>query len=522
MRQVEILDTTLRDGAQGAGISFSLQDKLNIVSALDKLGIHIIEAGNPASNESEREFFRRLKDIPLNSSIAAFGSTRHKNTPVSADEGLIKLLSAETQYVSIFGKANAQDVRSVLGTTLEENLRMIYESVQLLVSQGRRVIFDAEHFFDGYIEDSEYALAALTAAHEGGAQTICLCDTNGGRLPSEIYNIASRLKETGFNLGIHAHDDIGCGVANTLSAVQAGFSHVQGTLLGMGERCGNANLSAIIPTLMLKLGMDCIPQQKLRLLTKQARTVAEIANVLLPANLPYIGKMAFAHKAGMHIDALSKRQGAFEHIQPELVGNKRRILLSELSGRSAVIKKLSVIAPELTKDAEITGALTDRLKELEAEGYQFESADASFELLVQRELGNLSEYFRLEQFKVIEEQVTGKSRTASSAMLKLSVGSQSELTAAEGNGPVDALDEALRKALERFYPSIVEMHLVDYKVRVLDSKSATGARVRVLIESSDGKNYWVTVGVSSDIIEASAIALVESMVYKLYKDEKYS
>ena len=323
-------------------------------------------------------------------------------------------------------------------------------------------------------------------------------------------------------MGMHAHDDIGCGVANTLSAVQAGAVHVQGTLLGMGERCGNANLSAIIPTLMLKLGLDCIPPQKLCLLTKQARTVAEISNVVLPANLPYIGKMAFAHKAGMHIDALSKRPGAFEHIQPEAVGNKRRILLSELSGRSAVIKKLSAIAPELTKDAQITSALTERLKELEAEGYQFEGADASFELLVQRELGNLSEYFKLEQFKVIEEQVTGKTRTASSAMLKLSVGNQSELTAAEGNGPVDALDEALRKALERFYPAIIDMHLVDYKVRVLDSKSATGARVRVLIESSDGKNYWVTVGVSSDIIEASAIALVESMVYKLYKDEKES
>ena len=431
-------------------------------------------------------------------------------------------MSVQTEYVSIFGKSNAEDVRSVLGASLEENLRMIYESVDLLVRQGRKVIFDAEHFFDGYNEDKEYALAAITAAHEAGARTICLCDTNGGRLPGEIYDIISQLKSKGFELGMHAHDDIGCGVANTLSAVQAGAVHVQGTLLGMGERCGNANLSAIIPTLMLKLGLDCIPPQKLCLLTKQARTVAEISNVVLPANLPYIGKMAFAHKAGMHIDALSKRPGAFEHIQPDAVGNKRRILLSELSGRSAVIKKLSAIAPELTKDAQITSALTERLKELEAEGYQFEGADASFELLVQRELGNLSEYFKLEQFKVIEEQVTGKTRTASSAMLKLSVGNQSELTAAEGNGPVDALDEALRKALERFYPAIIDMHLVDYKVRVLDSKSATGARVRVLIESSDGKNYWVTVGVSSDIIEASAIALVESMVYKLYKDEKES
>ncbi len=522
MKQIEVLDTTLRDGAQGAGISFSLQDKLNIVSSLDKLGIPIIEAGNPASNESEREFFRRLKDMPINASISAFGSTRHKNSSADSDEGLIKLLSAQTPYVSIFGKANAEDVHSVLGTSLEENLRMIYESVRLLLGEGRRVIFDAEHFFDGYLQDGEYALAAITAAHEAGAETICLCDTNGGRLPSEIYEIINRLKSMGFRLGMHAHDDIGCGVANTISAIQAGAFHVQGTLLGMGERCGNANLSAIIPTIMLKLNMDCIPSQKLSLLTKQARTVAEIANVILPANLPYIGKMAFAHKAGMHIDALNKRPGAFEHIKPEIVGNKRRILLSELSGRSAVLKKLSVIAPELTKDAEITGALTDRLKELEAEGYQFEGADASFELLVQRELGNLNEYFTLEKFKVIEEQVTGKSRTASSAMLKLSVGNQSELTAAEGNGPVDALDEALRKALERFYPAIVDMHLVDYKVRVLDSKSATGARVRVLIESSDGKNYWVTVGVSSDIIEASAIALVESMVYKLYKDEKYS
>ena len=522
MKKIELLDTTLRDGAQGAGISFSPQDKLNIVSALDKLGVHIIEAGNPASSESEQEVFRRLKDLPINASISAFGSTRHKNSSASSDEGLIKLLSVQTEYVSIFGKSNAEDVRSVLGASLEENLRMIYESVDLLVRQGRKVIFDAEHFFDGYNEDKEYALAAITAAHEAGARTICLCDTNGGRLPGEIYDIISQLKSKGFELGMHAHDDIGCGVANTLSAVQAGAVHVQGTLLGMGERCGNANLSAIIPTLMLKLGLDCIPPQKLCLLTKQARTVAEISNVVLPANLPYIGKMAFAHKAGMHIDALSKRPGAFEHIQPDAVGNKRRILLSELSGRSAVIKKLSAIAPELTKDAQITSALTERLKELEAEGYQFEGADASFELLVQRELGNLSEYFKLEQFKVIEEQVTGKTRTASSAMLKLSVGNQSELTAAEGNGPVDALDEALRKALERFYPAIIDMHLVDYKVRVLDSKSATGARVRVLIESSDGKNYWVTVGVSSDIIEASAIALVESMVYKLYKDEKES
>lgn len=293
MKKIELLDTTLRDGAQGAGISFSPQDKLNIVSALDKLGVHIIEAGNPASSESEQEFFRRLKDLPINASISAFGSTRHKNSSASSDEGLIKLLSVQTEYVSIFGKSNAEDVRSVLGASLEENLRMIYESVDLLVRQGRKVIFDAEHFFDGYNEDKEYALAAITAAHEAGARTICLCDTNGGRLPGEIYDIISQLKSKGFELGMHAHDDIGCGVANTLSAVQAGAVHVQGTLLGMGERCGNANLSAIIPTLMLKLGLDCIPPQKLCLLTKQARTVAEISNVVLPANLPYIGKMAF-------------------------------------------------------------------------------------------------------------------------------------------------------------------------------------------------------------------------------------
>ena len=520
MKKTVILDTTLRDGAQGASIAFSHQDKLNIVSALDKLGIHIIEAGNPASSDNELEFFKRLKDMPLNSAVSAFGSTRRKNASASCDEGLLRLIAAETEYVTIFGKTSAEDVRSVLGASLDENLSMIYESVQLLVKEGRKVIFDAEHFFDGYIEDRDYAIAAITAAKEGGAGTVCLCDTNGGRLPDEISDIISQLSPAGVSLGIHAHDDAGCGVANTLAAVQSGALHVQGTLIGMGERCGNANLSAIIPALMLKLGMECISSYQLSRLTKQARTVAEISNVALPANLPYIGKSAFAHKAGMHIDALSKREGSFEHIKPELVGNKRRILLSELSGRSAVLKKLNAIAPDLTKNAEITGVLTDRLKELEAEGYQFEGADASFELLVQRELGNLNEYFKLEQFKVIEEQVTGKTRTASSAMLKISVGSRSELTAAEGNGPVDALDEALRKALERFYPAISDMHLVDYKVRVLDSRCATEARVRVLIESTDGKNYWGTVGVSSDIIEASAMALVESMVYKLYKDEK--
>lgn len=522
-KQAAIFDSTLRDGMQGEGISYSVADKLKIVKALDGLGIAFIEAGNPASNPKDLAFFKILKEEPLkNAKVVAFGSTRKKNTTPEDDQGLRQLLGTETDYVSLFGKTSAFHAAEILGVSLEENLSMIRQSVAYLVRQGRQVIFDGEHFFDGYGENAEYALAALAAAADGGAKTLCLCDTNGGSNPNQIERITKIVAQAfpHVEIGIHCHDDRGLAIANTLAGVEAGARHVQGTFLGFGERCGNANLSAIIPNLQINGGVSCIPQDRLCQLTPTARKIADIANFSLRGNMPYVGGSAFAHKGGMHIDAVSKVPASFEHIPPDLVGNKRKFLMSEVSGKATLLQKLRSFDPGLTKDSPKTGEIMDKLKALEYRGYQFEAAEESFALVILRALGLERKFFSLDYFKIIGEQPLTGAMYPSSAMIKVRVGGETELTAAEGNGPIHAIDLALRKALSKFYPQLADVRLTDYKVRVLESDATTAASVRVLIESSDGNSTWTTVGVSTDIIEASFLALTDSIEYKLSKDAK--
>jgi len=519
-KHVDLLDSTLRDGAQGEGISFSVEDKLNIVTLLDELGIGFIEAGNPGSNPKDLAFFERASRLPLKTArLVAFGSTRRKGIQPCEDSNIKDLLSAGTDYVSIFGKAWDLHVTQVIHTTLEENLRMIEDTVRYLTEQGRTVLFDAEHFFDGYKENPSYALDALEAAARGGAVSLVLCDTNGGCFPNEIEEItkAAAQRFPNHQLGIHTHNDGGMAVANSVVAVQAGVRHVQGTFLGFGERTGNANLSAILPSLQLKLGYSCIPEEKMASLTSVARSIAEISNVTLRKNEPYIGSSAFAHKAGMHADGVLKTSRSFEHISPDRVGNERRFLMSEMAGRTAVLEKIRNVCPELEKDSPETSAVLDALKDLEHQGYQFEGAESSFELLVRKLTGSYRPYFELINYKIVSSQPC-EENCSSSATVKIRVEDKVQLMAAEGNGPVNALDRALRSALEVFYPSLKKMHLTDYKVRVMDSR-ATAATVRVLITSTDGKRIWSTVGVSSDIIQASWIALVDSIEYKLSKDK---
>ncbi len=519
MRQVEIFDSTLRDGAQGENISFTVEDKLRILKYLDKLGIRYAEAGNPSSNPKDMEFFERAAQLELQTTkLVAFGSTCRRGQLPEEDKSCAQLLSAGTSIVTIFGKSSEFHVNHVLQTSLEENLRMISDTVSFLRMQGKQVFFDAEHFFDGYKLNPNYALDTLRAAVKAGAERLVLCDTNGGCFPHEISKITSLVvAEFGKKVGIHCHNDCGCAVANSLAAVQAGAVQVQGTYLGFGERCGNANLSTIIPCLQLKLGISCIPEEKLIRLTKTARYIAEIANHMLPAELPFVGKSAFAHKGGMHVDGVNKISSSFEHIPPETVGNHRNILISEVSGRTAILNKITEIDSTLTKESEKTQELMDLLKEMEHQGYQYESAVASFELMVLKQLGRLKPQFTIETFKVIGEQTKDYQSDLSSAMVKVKVDEQYEITADEGEGPVNALDKALRKALEVFYPVIAQMRLIDYKVRVMEPKQATAAKVRVFIESTDGENVWTTVGVSTDIINASFKALTDSIEYKLYK-----
>ena len=513
-----ILDSTLRDGAQGENISFSVQDKLRIVSALDQLGIDYIEAGNPASNPKDLEFFERVRALTLrHARLAAFGSTRRKDERAEDSEGLRALLQANTPAVCIFGKSWDFHVTHILHTTLEENLRMIEQSVAFLKANGREVIFDAEHFFDGYAWNPSYALASLDAAQRGGADCICLCETNGGAFPDQVAQVTAevvqRLKAP---VGIHTHNDGGMAVANSIVAVQAGASWVQGTLIGFGERCGNANLSTIIPNLQLKLGIPCIPQEELMHLTHRVRELASIANMDLPAWMPYVGESAFAHKAGMHAAAVLKTPRSFEQVDPYLVGNVRRFPASEMSGRAVVLEKIKHIFPHVGVDSQEARALLQELKELESQGYQFEGADASFQLLVRKRLKPFTPFFELLYYHIYTDYSDGSDRGAS-ATVKVRVGGQIQLMAAEGNGPVNALDQALRKALEIFYPVLSQVKLTDYKVRVLDSKSATAAGVRVLITSTDGEDTFTTVGVSGDVVAASWKALEDSMEYLLLK-----
>lgn len=519
-RTIEIFDTTLRDGAQGEGISFSLEDKLNIAQKLCKLGIAFIEAGNPGSNPKDMEFFRRAGELELGQTqLVAFGSTRKKDTPVERDEGCAALLSAGTRWVAIFGKSWDLHVRDVLRTTLPENLRMIRDTVSFLKEQGRQVVFDAEHFFDGYKSDPDFARQAVLAARDAGADRIVLCDTNGGTFPEEIGRVTQEMVELlGVPVGIHAHNDTGCAVAAAMAAVEAGASQVQGTYIGFGERRGNTNLSTIIPNLQMKKGYRCIPEDKLVRLGKTARYIAQVTNLVLSPNMPYVGRSAFAHKGGMHVDGVAKNTLSFEHITPESVGNRRQILLSEFAGRTAIAGKIAALDSSITRDSQVTAELIEKLKGLEYQGFAFESAAASFELFALKQLGKYRPAFDLEYFKTLGEQPAVNVERCCSAIVKVRVGESIEMTSAEGDGPVHALDIALRKALEVFYPCLSQVRLIDYKVRVMEGHRATAAIVRVLIESTDGVSTWTTVGCSADIIDASWQALRDSMEYKLMKD----
>jgi 2-isopropylmalate synthase len=513
---VKIFDTTLRDGTQGEGVSLSVEDKLKIAQKLDALGVHYIEGGWPGSNGKDIEFFHRVKELNLtNAKITAFGSTRRKDSRADADPNLLKILESGVKVATIFGKSWDFHVHKAIQTTLEENLAMIYDSVKFLKDSGLEVIYDAEHFFDGFKNNEDYALQTIRKAEAAGADWIVLCDTNGGSLPEEVKAIVTKVTQTiSKPIGIHAHNDCELGVANSLAAVSAGARQVQGTINGYGERCGNANLCSVIPNLQLKLGFHCISDEQLCTLTPVARYVSEIANMHMPAGQPYVGNAAFAHKGGIHVSAILRHAKTYEHITPELVGNKQRVLVSELAGQSNLIVKAQELNLDFDKNSPKVKSIIERVKELEHQGYQFEGADASLELLLREALEGLDEVFALESFKIIVEKSAGRG-VVTEAIVKVKVHGETMLTAAEGNGPVNALDVALRKALMPYYPDIQQMHLTDYKVRVFDEKDATAAKVRVLIETADIDNTWNTVGVSENIIEASWNALADSIRYAL-------
>lgn len=516
-KNITLLDSTLRDGAQGEGVSFSIADKTAIVREIDSLGIKYIEAGAPFSNPKDREFFAKAENIGLkNSQLVAFGSTRHKDCEAENDEGLSALLAAGTKTVSIFGKCSRLHIEKIIETSPAENAAMIEDSCRFLANAGREVFFDAEHFFDGYRADPELAAEMLRAAVRGGASMLVLCDTNGGAFPDEISRTVSDICALfpDIPIGVHCHNDCGMATASSIYAVAAGASHIQGTLLGIGERCGNADLSQIIPNMQLKRGYDLLPDG-CGDFVKTVRRIAEIANVSISRRRPYIGHSAFAHKAGMHADAVLKEPSSFEHIPPEAVGAERRILVSEISGRSAVSSRLGGLLP--AGDDDSARKITETIKQLELEGYQFEGADASFELLAKKCVGSYTPHFKLVSYRIISERPHAPD-CAAAAMVKIRVGDGEVLRSAEGNGPVNALDKALRLALSVFYPSLSKTRLTDYKVRVMDSKAATASQVRVIITSSDGEREWSTVGVSGDIIEASFAALCDSIEYCLEKE----
>ncbi|MCQ2582920.1 MAG: citramalate synthase [Treponema sp.] len=522
MKQIEILDSTLRDGAQGEGISFSVQDKIHICQALDNLGIQYIEAGNPGSNPKDMEFFQKIKKMNFkNAKVCAFGSTRRKDIKCEQDDNLNSLLSAETEIVVIFGKSWDFQVTDILKTTLEENLAMIKESCEFLKNHGKKVFYDAEHFFTAYKENKDYALKTLQAAVDGGAALLCLCETKGGCMPDECKEAVETVVKifgSKAEIGIHTHNDCGLAVANSLISVGEGCTHVQGVLLGFGERTGNANLSTIIPNLQLKMGYKCIPEENMKNLTSICKQVAEITNISMDSQLPFVGASAFAHKAGMHIDAVLKNPFAYEHLAPESVGNNRVFLMSEVSGRSMIIEKIQKIYPDVIKSDSIVKDTVNKIKELESQGYQFEGADGSFEILVRKLKGTYKPAFKLHYYQTNGSVPRPEEGVNCCAQIKVEVDNKIEITAGEGDGPVNALDIALRKALEKFYPEVSKIRLVDYKVRVLDGKSATASKVRVMIESTDGESSWTTVGVSADLIEASWIALSDSFECKLCKD----
>ena len=521
-RLVRIYDTTLRDGTQGEGVAFSMEDKVRLAQRLDQLGVHYIEGGWPGSNPKDMRFFRRILDVPLkHARIAAFGATRRAGIAAESDPSLQAIIDAHTPVATIFGKSWPFHVTHALQTTLAENLAMIADSIAFLGRHVDEVIYDAEHFFDGWKRDRAYALETLRAAEGAGAACLVLCDTNGGTLPHEVAEIVREVRgQVRAPLGIHVHNDGECAVANTLTAVLEGVEHVQGTLNGYGERCGNANLVSIIANLMLKLGLQAIPEPNLRELRDVARFAWEVANRTPWAQQPFVGDSAFAHKAGMHVSAVLKHPETYEHVEPERIGNHRRVLVSELSGKSNILWKAQEYGIDLDKETPEARRILDTLKRLEDEGYQFEGAEASFELLMERALGNHRPYFELDGYRATVETRRDDAEPFAEATVRLRVKGISEHTAAAGNGPVNALDHALRKALEEFYPNLREMHLVDYKVRILDEASGTAAKTRVLITSGDGEETWGTVGVAHNIIDASWQALVDSVEYKLRRDER--
>jgi 2-isopropylmalate synthase len=532
---VTILDTTLRDGTQAEGVTFSLEDKVGIARKLDDLGIHYVEGGYPYSNPKDASFFREVRKRPLRQAhLVAFGMTRRKGLTVEKDPGLRALLEAETPAISVVGKSWDLHVREVLRVEPEENLAMVRETVAFLKAAGREVIFDAEHFFDGYGENPDYALASLQAAQDAGADLLVLCDTNGGSLPDTVADVTRAVAaKVAKPLGIHAHNDGGLAVANSLAAVAAGAVHVQGTTNGFGERCGNADLCVVIPNLMLKMGRTVLPEDRLRRLTEVARYVYEVANLPPAEHQPFVGLSAFTHKGGMHVDAVRKNERTYEHVAPTLVGNERRLLISELSGGATILAKTEKY--NLSRNKELLRQVLQQVQEREAAGYQFEAAEASFELLVKQLLGHYRPHFELLSYRVTVDEdesrppaggraagghPADRGATAVEATVKLRVGEETVHTASAGDGPVNALDGALRKALAPFFPRLAEMKLVDYKVRVVNPTAGTAARVRVIIKSRDHTDLWSTVGASENIIAASWQALADSVEYKLVKDEE--
>lgn len=514
--RIEIYDTTLRDGTQGEAINFSVSDKCRIAEELDSLGIEFIEGGWPGSNPRDVAFFEAASHLNLaNARIAAFGATRRGRLSCDDDASIQALIRAGTPVVTIFGKSWELHVSDALRMSKEENLDIIVDTVRYLSARVPFVIYDAEHFFDGYLSNPEYALSTLHAAATSGAQRIVLCDTNGGSLPEDVARITKTVvTEINTPVGIHCHNDGELAVANSIAAVRAGASHVQGTINGYGERCGNANLCSVIPNLELKLGSQVIGNERLKKLRTTARLISELANLSLNSSAAFVGDSAFAHKGGVHVSAVERNPATYEHIAPEVVGNRRRILVSDLSGRANLVAKARELGVELDDEKRIL----EEVKRLENVGYEFESAEASFQLLARKLSNGREPYFELLAFRVIDEH-KGALMPLSEATVKIKVAGQIEHTAASGNGPVNALDQALRRGLEKFYPSLSEVILEDYKVRVINSSlSGTASLVRVLITSSDGKSKWGTIGVSANIVEASWRALVDSVEYKLMKD----
>jgi len=523
MRIIEIYDTTLRDGTQAEDFNLSLEDKIRCSKKLDELGIHYIEGGWPGSNPKDVAYFKEIKNYELKTSkVSAFGSTHNPRSSAEKDRNLGALLNAKTEVITIFGKSWTVHVRDALRTTLERNVEIIRDSLAYVRPHVWKLIYDAEHFFDGFKADPEYACATLKAALEGGAECLVLCDTNGGTLTTDLQEIIKRVKKElpKADLGIHTHNDSELAVANSLAAVALGAKQVQGTMNGVGERCGNANLCSIIPAIKLKLKLDCISDKQLTRLRETSRYILELANIRPPRYQPYVGRSAFAHKGGIHVAAVERNPETYEHIYPELVGNRRRVLVSDLSGRSTIKQKAEQYGIEISSKDPVAMQVLEELKELEHEGFQYEAAEGSFELLLNRALGRVKRYFELVGFRILVSKTDESQPSESEATVMVKVGGKVEHTAASGVGPVNALDNALRKALEKFYPELSHMKLNDYKVRVLPGKEGTAAKVRVLIESVDRDSVWGTVGVSENILEASWLALVDSINYKMFKDEQ--